>query len=138
MADKSSSKFRVFDVDSRPTGWVGLTNFELRHKSCEWGGYLAPDAPRGNGLGRAMLYLSLELAFGSTDLNRVVVEALSFNQRAIRLYESVGFVREALLREYAHLNSGVFDVIGLSILRGEWHERRAIEYSKIKSAGLFN
>jgi len=120
VVDRPNSLFRVAEWASEPIGWMSLTRIDLRNRSCEWGGYLAPSAPRGEGLGRRMLSASLDLAFNELQLNRVMVEVLVHNQPAIGLYDSMGFVREGLLRERAWQLAGPRDALLYSMLAGEW------------------
>ena len=67
-----------------------------------------------------MLGSSLDMAFDELELNRVVVEVLVGNDRALRLYESLGFRREGLLRERAWQSAGPRDVVTMPILASEW------------------
>lgn len=120
MVDTSKSRYRIVERHSFPVGLVSLTNISIRHKSCEWGGYIGLENQRGLGLGRVMLRLSLDMAFVELDLNRVTVEVLSTNSSAIKLYESAGFVQEGVLRERALHESGPQDAVLFSMLRKEW------------------
>jgi UDP-4-amino-4,6-dideoxy-N-acetyl-beta-L-altrosamine N-acetyltransferase len=138
ISDTESSVVRVLEHNSVASGLSSLSKIDLRHKSCEWGGYLAPDIDRGGGIGRAMLFLALRQAFDELELNRVVVEVLVGNQTALRLYESIGFVREGYLRERAWHTSGPKDVISLSILRKDW--KNIVEKTRLDlvNRGLIN
>lgn len=132
LADSPSSRYRVFEADGNPIGWMSLTRIDMGTQSCEWGGYLAPDCPRGRGLGRAMMALSLDLAIVEMGLNRVVVEVLVENSPAIRLYESIGFVLEGRLRERAKQSNGVKDAFLYSVLSSEWLSNRSATWSMIE------
>lgn len=136
--DKESSIVRVLEHNSEASGLSSLTKIDYRHKSCEWGGYLAPDIDRGGGIGRAMLFLALEQAFGELDLNRVVVEVLVGNQPALKLYESIGFVREGYLRERAWHRSGPIDVLLLSMLQKDWESRKEQVRFDLAERGLIS
>lgn len=120
LSDSPTSRYRVAEIEGKPVGWLSLTRIDRRNRSCEWGGYLAPSVSRGAGVGRKILGLSLEMAFGELGLNRVVVEVLEGNDRALGLYESLGFRREGLLRERAWQTAGPRDVITMAILASEW------------------
>jgi UDP-4-amino-4,6-dideoxy-N-acetyl-beta-L-altrosamine N-acetyltransferase len=126
--DTAQSRYRIAEWNSQAVGLVSLTKIDLRQKTCEWGGYLGPEAQRGLGLGKEMIVSSLDIAFTELELNRVTVEVLVTNHRAIKLYESVGFVREGVLRERAIHADGPLDAIILSILRREWRSERKTEH----------
>lgn len=52
-------------------------------------------AARGKGIGKAMLKLALEYAFGVTKADAVHLRVFTENLRAVRCYESVGFTAES-------------------------------------------
>lgn len=120
LEDRPTSRVRIFTVNDVPNGLFSLSDIDQRHRNCVWGGYLSPEAPRGQRLGSAMMSVSLTMVFEELGLHRVTVEAIEDNTRAIALYESVGFRREGLLRDRAHQNRGYVNVVVLGLLRDEW------------------
>lgn len=120
LSSPDSTFCRIIENDGQPIGLMSLSSISTRHHSCEWGGYLAPDAAKGIGSGKAVILESLRVAFVDLNLNRVVVEVLTDNSRAISLYESVGFVREGLLRQRAWHGSEPKDAFIYSILKSDW------------------
>jgi len=123
LIDAGNAVYRVFTSDGVPFGYFSLSEIDHRNRGCVWGDYLAPDAPRGSGLGLELMMVSLTLAFEELNVHRVVVEAVESNIRAIGLYEKVGFRREGLLRDRARQSHGFVNVVLLGLLRDEW--RRA-------------
>ncbi|HEX7304343.1 GNAT family protein [Lentzea sp.] len=74
-----------------------------------WGGF-------GKGYGTIAIRHVLDHAFTVLGLHRVELEVYAFNERAIHVYEKLGFRREGRLRD-ALLWDGVFhDAIVMSIL----------------------
>lgn len=72
------------------------------------------------GYGSEAIRLMLAYAFGPPGLHRVSLDVFSFNQRAIHVYEKLGFRREGVLRD-ALLLDGVFhNAIVMSILEDEY------------------
>ncbi|MBI4615316.1 MAG: GNAT family N-acetyltransferase [Planctomycetes bacterium] len=78
----------------------------------------------GRGLGREVLGMLLEEAFGSLDLHRVEALIYSFNLRSVRLFERAGFRREGVLRERLARDGGFHDEYIYGLLAREWRERR--------------
>lgn len=109
-------RHRIVVAGGEPVGLVALTRIHPAWRSAEWGGYIADPAGRGRGIGRRAIELSLQLAFGELGLHRVWVEAFADNDRAIALYESVGFRREARFRDKVWKAGAPRDVVGLAIL----------------------
>jgi UDP-4-amino-4,6-dideoxy-N-acetyl-beta-L-altrosamine N-acetyltransferase len=132
--DEPDHRYRVVELDGVASGTSNLTQIDPTRRSCTWGGYIAP-ASIGRGIGRAALGLALVDAFEALALNRVWIEVLSDNDRALHLYESTGFTREALLRQLVWRDERPADVVGLSMLQSEWHELRTGVIDCVASMG---
>jgi UDP-4-amino-4,6-dideoxy-N-acetyl-beta-L-altrosamine N-acetyltransferase len=117
--DSVRHRYRILDAEGIAVAVASLTSIDLDRRSCTWGGYVVPGAG-SHGHGRAALALSLSLAFDELQLNRVWIEALADNDRALHLYDTLGCRREAHLRELVWRDGRPRDVIGLSMLRSEW------------------
>ncbi len=79
------------------------------------------DATRlGQGLGPEAMRLILCYAFGALKLHRVSLRVLSFNVRAIRAYETVGFVREGVERQSARVGDTWHDDVMMGLLAAEF------------------
>lgn len=79
-------------------------------------------AYRGQGYGSDALGLMLRFAFHELNLHRIQLTVFSYNTRAIRLYERLGFTREGVLREYLQRDGQRFDVYQYGLLAREWAE----------------
>jgi RimJ/RimL family protein N-acetyltransferase len=78
----------------------------------------------GKGYGREGLELALGFAFGELNLYRVQLSVFSYNDRAIKLYERLGFQREGVCREFLHREGTRHDMIWYGLLRREWEKSR--------------
>lgn len=79
---------------------------------------------RGRGYGEEAVRLILNFAFDELNLHRIQLTVFSYNERAIRLYERLGFVREGVMREALLRDGRRWDMLLFGILRGEWIEQR--------------
>jgi len=80
---------------------------------------------KGLGYGREALNLLLEWTFKVRKYHRVWIDCKEYNAIALHLYESAGFVREGLLREFL-LTDGVYEnLIVLGMLNREYRARHA-------------
>jgi RimJ/RimL family protein N-acetyltransferase len=61
----------------------------------------------------------LHYAFGPLGLNKVSLDVLEYNERAIRVYERLGFRPEGIHREDVYKEGRFVDVIRMSILARE-------------------
>jgi RimJ/RimL family protein N-acetyltransferase len=79
-------------------------------------------AMRGLGYGLEAMQLALNFAFNELNLHRVCLTVFSYNDRAIALYERLGFIREGVYREHIERDGRRYDMILYGILRREWAE----------------
>ena len=82
------------------------------------GADIAPEYT-GKGLGYLSYQSFLPYLFDEYGLNKVSLEVLSTNERAIHLYEKIGFVREGVKRQDVVKKGLYVDSIIMSILRSE-------------------
>ena len=74
----------------------------------------------GQGIGRRVIRLVLGHAFGQMGLHRVDLRVLDFNTRAIRCYQSCGFVEEGRERQSACINGDFYDDVMMGVLAHEF------------------
>jgi RimJ/RimL family protein N-acetyltransferase len=92
--DGAGCMFFVEELDGSPVGQSSVYN--LDGSRAEVGRFLSSPELRGRGLFREALILTLWAAFELAKLDEVHLEVIAGNERAIRLYESVGFVRQGI------------------------------------------
>jgi len=112
----------ILDEGGEPVGYAVLRGLSRPHRSIEIQTIVI--TKRGRGLGRRALGLILDELFEERGAHRVWLDAVGANARALRAYESVGFVREGEMREAWLTADGSFDsIVFLSILDREWAGR---------------
>lgn len=75
---------------------------------------------KGQGFGRAVLKAVKRMAFEESNAHRLWLDVRSNNTRALRLYQSEGFVMEGTLRDTAFYEGEFLSVTVLSILEDEY------------------
>lgn len=75
---------------------------------------------RGSGYGSDAIRILLRFAFQEMNLNRVGLEVMSYNTRAIATYERLGFQHEGRQREMVFRDGVYYDILLMSILHREW------------------
>ena len=78
----------IYERDGHACGFVNITRTRCPDVA-DWGFYLAPDAPRGSGLGLGMQ--ALKYAFAQLCLHKICGQALGFNVRSIAFHKRLGF-----------------------------------------------
>lgn len=105
-------------VDSATGEYLGeivLNELEEADASMNFRIALLPGKP-GNGYGTEAATLVLDHAFGELGLHRVYLDVYSFNPRAQRSYEKVGFVVEGRQRHTLYWDGEWVDSILMSVL----------------------
>ena len=116
--------WRALDAASgEAVGHVELNAIDRRQRSTTLSRVLIGPPYRGRGLSRAMVAAVLPVAFDDLGLHRVDLRVFEDNEPARRCYESLGFVREGLLREVRIVGGDFLSTIVMSLLEDEWRGR---------------
>lgn len=101
-------------------GFVALHGIEWNNQCGLLAIGIGEEKFRSKGYGTDALRLILRYAFFELNLNRVGLDVISYNKRAIRAYEKVGFKVEGTMRESVLRDGHKYDRIIMSILRNEY------------------
>jgi RimJ/RimL family protein N-acetyltransferase len=77
---------------------------------------------QGKGYGSEAMPLMLDYGFGILNMHRIELEVFSYNTRALKMYEKLGFTQEGIQRDYLYYNHKYHDCIKMSILEDEFRE----------------
>ncbi|PYI28600.1 GNAT family acetyltransferase [Aspergillus indologenus CBS 114.80] len=80
---------------------------------------------RGQGYGSEAINWVLHWAFRRAGLHRVEIQALAYNEGAVRLYERLGFTLEGRRREAFWHDGRWYDDVVFGMLEREWEARQA-------------
>lgn len=92
-------------------GYTKLVGIERAAGVAEFGIVIGEPSARGRGLGAAALDATLDRARSELGLRRVWLRVVAFNERAIALYASRGFIEEGRLRAHAYRRGALHDVL---------------------------
>lgn len=106
-------------------GNAGLNSIEAVNRAAEFGIFIGEKDYWGQGFGREATRLMLKHGFEDLNLNRIYLYVYQTNPRAIRAYESAGFVREGVLRQAVYKNGRYIDVFLMSVLHADWSRENA-------------
>ncbi|MDR6194887.1 GNAT family protein [Siphonobacter sp. SORGH_AS_0500] len=101
-------------------GTVQLTQIDRMNQQAEYSIMIGEKNHQSKGLGRQATQAILKHGFLDLNLHRIYLTVLPDNERAIRLYESIGFQREGIYRKSLFKNGQFVDVMGMSLLRDEY------------------
>jgi len=120
--------FVIADRQDRAIGHVGLYRIDHRSQSAEFAIVIGDRSAWGKGLGRACSRFLIEYGFDELNLRRISLEVLETNERAIRLYRSLGFVNEGRRRKAHRRHGKWFDVVVMGLLIEEY--RRDVDVAR--------
>lgn len=121
----SDGSLRCFIIESpqRPVGFIELSRQPGDHNY----GHLAEiDICIGEpsewerGYGSSALIALLRWLFTETDIERAFLQPRVSNERAIHVYEKVGFRKEGVLRRAEFMDGEYHDAVMMAALRDEW------------------
>lgn len=109
----------------KPMGTISLYNVDWRNRHCEFGRFFLWDEDlRGKGYGKEAIELILDFGFSHLNMRKIYCTTYNDNDRALGLYESVGFLRDGVLRQHIFRHGKFIDLILLSILSTEWSDHK--------------
>ncbi|MGL4636544.1 MAG: GNAT family N-acetyltransferase [Beijerinckiaceae bacterium] len=74
----------------------------------------------GKGLGSEAVSAVATFCFTELNLHRLTIRVLAFNERAIKAYEKIGFVREGVEREAARVGDKWIDDVIMGLLQRDF------------------
>lgn len=74
----------------------------------------------GRGYGQLAAARAVDHAFHVLGLDRITAEVFADNPRSVRMFESLGFVREGVMRESIQRDGQRVDELIFGLLRHEW------------------
>jgi RimJ/RimL family protein N-acetyltransferase len=117
---------RLIDTDDL-IGWAQLDGVDWAHRTTSLGIGIGNRTFWDSGYGSEAIGLLLDFAFDELNLHRVYLTVFSYNQRAIHLYEKLGFQHEGTYREHLQRDGQRYDMLLYGILSREWRQRRSYE-----------
>lgn len=111
------------ELPSEPLCLITLAGIDWVNRSAELHVMASPSA-RNRGVGTFSVEFMLEHAFLDLGLNRVELDVLATNARALHVYEKAGFKSEGRRRQAVWKPSGYVDLIHMAVLSG-WFEHKA-------------
>lgn len=108
------------EEDNVLIGITVLKNINLINRSAEFAMYIGDKNYRGKGFSKLATKETLRFGFDQLNLNRISLNVLENNKKAIGLYEKLGFKKEGVLRESIYKQGKRYNEYIFSLLKNEF------------------
>lgn len=114
----------VVCADDKAIGTCAFMNCDNRNRNAELALVIGDKSYWSKGVGTIVMEKLLEMGFYGLNYHKLYLHVFDFNQRAIGLYEKMGFTLEGVEREVHFRNGKYEDVRYYGYLRHEWESKR--------------
>lgn len=105
-------------------GSVGLRNIDEVYHYADFGIMIGDKNYWNKGLGSEATNLILSHGFEQLHLHRIELDVYEYNERAIKVYERIGFIKEGVKREHVLWQGKFYDTILMGMLASEWEKKK--------------
>lgn len=109
-------------LDDKPIGNCGLHNINRGPDHAEMGIVLGEKDYWNRGLGTEAVRLITDYGFTALSLHGISLWVKSYNKRAIRVYEKVGYQESGRMRDYYKVDGEYYDQVLMDVLHEEFYE----------------
>jgi RimJ/RimL family protein N-acetyltransferase len=104
-------------------GNCGFTNLDTLNQNAEAGICIGNKAYWNKGYGTEALSLLADYGFKALNLHAILIKVYSYNQRAQRCYEKVGFKPIGIRREALYRNLTRHDIVYMDLLVSDFYRK---------------
>lgn len=121
IGDPSQIDLIICESDGgRPIGYTGFRGIDLANQKAESYTGIGEPEFRGAGFAREAKVLALQYLFNRWRINMVYALIRPENPAAIRLYHSIGYKTDGVLRNYLYSHGEFRDMAFLSLLKADF------------------
>ncbi|WP_208560224.1 GNAT family N-acetyltransferase [Marinilactibacillus kalidii] len=116
-----NKNYAIVDSNDEYLGTISLKNIDSKNNNAEYAISLR-ECAKGTGVAKLATIELLNIAFKTLNLNKVYLNVLSKNIRAIKFYEKIGFEYEGEFLDHFYIN-GKYENI-------KWYGVRKVKFEK--------
>ena len=120
---KENINYACVNDNDEYLGTVSLKNIDYLNSNAEYAISFMKEA-QGTGAALFATFEILEKAFKELNLDKVYLDVLKTNKRAISFYKKVGFIQEGVFRKHLKKNDELIDLLWFSMLKEEYEENK--------------
>ncbi|EAG7097576.1 spermidine N1-acetyltransferase, partial [Listeria monocytogenes] len=118
--DQSERRF-ILELDGQMVGLVELMEIDYIHRRAEFQIIIDPKF-QGHGYAVSATKLAMKYAFHVLNLHKLYLVVDKVNEKAIHVYEKVGFIREGELIDEFFVDGTYHDAIRMCIFQHQYQE----------------
>lgn len=115
---KASRSF-ILEKNGDQLGFVTLFQMDLIHRKAEFAIMMDPKH-QGHGYASIATKLAMDYAFSVLNLHKLYLIVDQVNEKAIHIYEKMGFQEEAVLKEEYFINGTYHNIVIMSIFQRDF------------------
>jgi len=113
--------------DDKPIGCTYLRDYDPKCRKAEYGVFIGEEEEKGKGIGKEILGLTLQFAFGELNLHKVYARAFADNMPSVQSFLKCGFKQEAYLRDEEFVNGEYRDIVFLAKFQPEKYRKEFMD-----------
>ena len=119
LINNSGASKRFIIDNGEAIGMVGLYDINFINRNCDLGIYIGEKSEQGKGYAKETMDLILDFAFNNLNLKKIKLNVVNANNKAINLYNSLGFKEVGILKEERFINGKFEDVKIMELIKDE-------------------
>jgi diamine N-acetyltransferase len=116
---EKNQNFAIIDNSDNYLGTISLKNIDIKSKNAEYAIMLG-EKSIGKGIAFDATNLVLYYAFYKLNLNKVYLNVITENKRAVNFYIKFGFRLEGLFKQHVLINQLLYDLNWFSIFKNDF------------------
>lgn len=109
----------IIKKNNEKIGYVGIFSIDPVHRKAEFGIMIDPKH-QGHGYASIATRMAIDYAFATLNLHKLYLIVDRINEKAIHVYEKIGFQLEAVLKEEYFVNGSFHDIAIMSIFQRDY------------------
>ena len=109
--------YKIIEINGNPVGQANIT--DITDSSCHWGFYLG-DLHVPKGTGTKFAFDLINTIFKTYNIDSIIGEILSTNEKSIALHERLGFTFDEDSTKQLQVESDITTVVTMQLTRHQW------------------
>jgi RimJ/RimL family protein N-acetyltransferase len=110
-----NKKFFTICDDSKPIGFMGLSNISKSNRNADLFIAIGEDDYRGKGIGNIAIKWLIDYGFKKLKLHKINLGVIKDNRHAIKVYRELGFIIEGKMKDEVFYKGKYHDFLSMAI-----------------------